>query len=200
MAHVVAIVRRERAADVEATAIVHTRAFAARDREIPVEVRLLAALRESAAWIPELSLVATVAGAVVGHVVCTRAHVGDAEGPRGGTSGAAGGQPAPAGEWSRLGEVVALGPIGVLPSFQGKGLGHALVHAVVAAAEARGEPLVGLLGSADFYGRFGFVPAGGLGIDAPDPAWGEHFQARPLAAYARELIGTFRYAPPFEAL
>ena len=170
------VVRRERPGDVEAVAIVHARAFGRADRTTPVEVELLAALRDSAAWIPELSLVAELLGTVVGHVVCTRAHVGPER------------------------EALGLGPIGVLPSFQRHGLGHALVHAVVSAAEAREEPLIALLGDPAFYGRFGFVSASRLGIDAPDPAWGDHFMARALAAYEPTLIGPFRYAPPFEAL
>jgi hypothetical protein len=45
----------------------------------------------------------------------------------------------------------------------------------------------------------GFVPASSLGVEAPDPAWGEHFQARPLGTYRGER-GTFAYAAPFAAL
>jgi GNAT superfamily N-acetyltransferase len=42
--------------------------------------------------------------------------------------------------------VLGLGPLGVLPEAQGKGAGTALVHAVLAVAEAAGETLVALLG------------------------------------------------------
>jgi len=72
--------------------------------------------------------------------------------------------------------VVGLGPVGVVPERQGSGVGHS-----------------------DYYPRFGFVGAAGLGILPPDPTWGEHFQARTLAAYTPDLRGTFRYAVPFEA-
>ena len=44
------------------------------------------------------------------------------------------------------------------------------------------------------------VAASALGIEAPDPNWGDHFQARPLAAYRPEVRGTFHYAAPFERL
>ena len=72
------------------------------------------------------------------------------------------------------------GPIGVLPAHQGHGVGTAPLHAVLAAADALEVPLVALLGSRDYYSRFGFVPAARLGIDAPDQEWGDAFQARAL--------------------
>jgi putative acetyltransferase len=57
--------------------------------------------------------------------------------------------------------------------------------------------LVALLGAPEYYGRFGFRPADELGVIAPEPAWGDAFQARPLTAYPASLAGQFRYAPAF---
>ena len=65
-------------------------------------------------------------------------------------------------------------------------------------AEAADERLVALLGSPDYYRRFGFVPAAERGITAPDPAWGEHFQVRNVNGPPVE--GAFRYADPFTRL
>jgi putative acetyltransferase len=93
---------------------------------------------------------------------------------------------------------VGLGPIGVLPERQSAGVGTALMHAVVAAADALGYPLVALLGDTGYYGRFGFVPGSSLAIEAPNPAWGDHFQVRTLAAYTPDLRGRFVYSPPFD--
>ena len=76
----------------------------------------------------------------------------------------------------------------------------AMIHAVVGAADALEEPLVALLGSREFYDRFGFKPARDFGIAAPDPSWGDHFQVRPLARYSNDLAGAFEYAPPFNDL
>lgn len=42
---------------------------------------------------------------------------------------------------------------------QGRGIGSALMHAVLGAADALNEPFVALLGHADYYARFGFRPA-----------------------------------------
>jgi putative acetyltransferase len=96
--------------------------------------------------------------------------------------------------------VVAVGPIGVLPGYQGRGIGSALMEAVVAAADAADEPIVVLLGSPRFYGRFGFRPAMELGVTPPDQSWGDAFQARPLTAYTPTVAGRFEYAPAFSSI
>lgn len=171
------LVRRENHADLEAIDEVHRRAFAADAGPglEPAEVGLVRALRAGPAWVPALSLVAEREGGVVGHVVVTRASVGD-------------------------GEAAGLGPVGVPPAHQGVGVGSALMHAVLGAADALDVAVVVLLGHTGYYPRFGFVPASDLGIAAPDPAWGAHFQARPLAAWHPGIGGAFRYAAPFDAL
>ena len=167
------LVRRETPQDVPAVAAVTTAAFG--DGQEPVETRLLARLRADAGWLPALSLVAIEDGEVIGHVVCTRGFVDDVP-------------------------ALGLGPISVRPDRQGRGVGQALVHAVLGAADAMDEPLVALLGEPAYYGRFGFAAASELGIAAPDPAWGRHFQARALSACPAGLTGTFRYAAPFAEL
>jgi putative acetyltransferase len=167
------LVRRERPEDVRAVRRIHAAAFPADVDGTVVEAALVDALRASPDWLPALSLVADVGGTLVGHVVCSRAWV--------------------AGRAAVLG----LGPIGVVPGYQRRGVGTALVHAVVAAAEARDEALVGVLGEPRFYARFGFVAAGRLGIGAPDPTWGDAFQVRPLRPGEPAVSGPFAYAPPF---
>lgn len=172
------LIRRETSDDADAIDEVHRRAFAATtpDGAEPVEVGLVRALRDDPGWVPALSLVALGGGGeVVGHVVASEGRVGAVP-------------------------VVGLGPIGVLPDHQRRGVGEALMHAVLAAADALGYPMVVLLGHRDYYPRFGFVPAATLGIEAPDPEWGDHFQARPLAAHRPDLRGAFRYAAPFARL
>ena len=165
------LVRRETPADVDWVYDLHRRAF-----DGPVEADLVHALRVDAGWVPALSLVAEDAGgAVVGHVVCTEGSLGSTP-------------------------VVGLGPIGVMPDVQRTGTGSALMHAVIAAADALEYPLVALLGHLDYYPRFGFVPASRLGVTAPDPTWGDYFQARRLGTWHAGLGGVFRYAAPFEAL
>jgi putative acetyltransferase len=172
------LIRQETASDLEAIDAVHRAAFRqqAPAGAEPVEIGLVRALRADAGWVNALSLVAEdAAGTVIGHVVCT-------EGDLAGTP------------------AVGLGPIGVLPDQQGNGAGAALMHAVLAAADALGYPVVILLGHLEYYPRFGFQAAGTLGIHPTDPGWGDHFQARTLSAWSPQLGGLFRYADPFQNL
>lgn len=165
------LVRRETPADVTRADEVLRLAF-----DGPVEADLVHALRADSGWVPALSQVAEDAGGVVvGHVVCTEGSLGAVT-------------------------VLGLGPIGVAPANQRTGVGSALMHAVIAAADALDYPAVVLLGHLDYYPQFGFVPASQLGIHATNPHWGEHFQVRPLAAWRAGIGGVFRYAAPFEAL
>lgn len=165
------IVRRERPADHDAVRVLHLAAFTPSD----VEARLTDELREDAGFLPYLSLVAVEDGDVIGHVIATRGWLEPFGIP-----------------------VLGLGPLGVRPDRQRRGVGTALVHALLAVAEAADERLVALLGSPDYYRRFGFAPASELGITAPDPAWGVHFQARLLTG--PPVQGSFRYAEPFTRL
>jgi putative acetyltransferase len=141
--------------------------------EVP-EARLVRELRAGPAWIPALSLVAVTPGDdVIGHVLCTR--------------GQAGQVPA-----------LGLGPLTVRPDQQRRGVGSALMHTVLGAADALGEPLVALLGEPGYYRRFGFRPAADYQIAPPAPEWGAHFQVRILSGYRPAARGTFRYAEPFD--
>lgn len=171
------LIRPERPSDVAAIHALHAAAFAKPGVDGPVDAAVLVdELRACGALLPALSLVGadvTAPDVVIGHVLCSRARLG--------------GRP-----------VLGLGPLGVLPAHQRSGVGSALMHAVLAAADALGEPLVVLLGHTDYYPRFGFRPAADLGITPPDPQWREHFQALPLTTYSPDLRGQFTYAPPFD--
>jgi putative acetyltransferase len=171
------LVRRERPGDQRAIQRVHAAAFrrTADEPGAPPEVALVDNLRASSDWITKLSLVAVDSDGIVGHVLCTRARLA--------------GQP-----------VLGLAPIGVLPEHQGVGVGHALMHAVLGAADALDESLVGVLGEPGYYARFGFQAAIGRGIQPPNPAWGDYFQVRLLTAYEPALTGRFSYAGPFKML
>ncbi|SNR70979.1 hypothetical protein SAMN06272737_12065 [Blastococcus mobilis] len=93
---------------------------------------------------------------------------------------------------------LGLGPLGVRPEAQRQEVGTALVHALLAVAEAYDERVVAVLGAPADYRRFDFRPAVELGITAPDPAWGAHFPARHLTG--PPVGGAFRYASPFDRL
>jgi putative acetyltransferase len=130
--------------------------------------------RASPAWLPALSLVAvTPQDEVIGHVLCTRAHVDETP-------------------------VLALGPLSVRPDRQRTGVGSALMHAVLGAGDALGEPMVVLIGDPGYYHRFGFRLGSDCGITPPVPGWQPFFQVRTLACYQPTVRGAFRYAEPFD--
>ncbi len=170
------VIRRDTPGDRPAIEAVISAAFGRPGSdESPPETALVQALRCDVGWIESLSLVAIRDQRIVGHVVCTRGWVG---------------------ELAALG----LGPISVLPDYQRHGIGQALMHALIGAADAAGEPLIAVLGDPHFYDRFGFVDASRMGVLAPGPEWGAHFQVRTLTDRPSSIAGTFRYAAPFEDL
>lgn len=162
------IIRRERADDRPELLAVVQAAFAD-----PEEAKLVRGLFASREYLPGLSLVAeSVRGEILGYVITTRAWIG--------------GQ-----------ESLGLGPLAVQPEYQRQGVGLALMEASIAEANAMGESTLVLLGSTDYFPRFGFVPADSLGIVPPDPSWGSHFMALALASHQPGSHGVFKYAAPF---
>ena len=173
------IVREQRADDYEAIQHVYAEAFRRpgfrppqKPGSVPPEVDLFEALWAAGDAIPEFSFTALTDDGVVGHVTASQATVASDS-------------------------VVAVGPIGVLPEHQGMGIGTALMDALLTAADAARVPLIALLGSPQYYSRFGFRPAKELGVIAPEPEWGDAFQARPLTAYRESVAGRFQYASAF---
>jgi putative acetyltransferase len=140
---------------------------------------LPAAIRASANYIPESALVAVHDGRVVGHVMISHVDLRGAAGV--------------------VRRVATLSPLAVAPDVQGRGVGRALVRAVVAVAEARGEALVVLEGSPRYYGPLGFEHAipHGIAINLPDWAPPEAAQVMRFGAADPALTGTIEYPPYF---
>lgn len=160
------IIRAETNADHEAIRRVNDEAFGG-----PIEAELVAAIRASDRFVPELSLVAEAEGEVVGHVLLS--YVDVEPGAR---------------------RVLQLGPVAVLPSHQRRGIGSALVLEALKLADAREEPFVLIEGNPRYYGRFGFTRADAMGIAPPVEALGpEYFMIRPLTRYDPALRGRAVY-------
>jgi putative acetyltransferase len=163
-------VRVARDADWGAVLEVHRRAFGRED-----EARVADELRASDAFVLELSLVATSRDQVAGHVMNSWVGVEGSE--------------------RRL---LQLGPIGVLPELQGRGIGSKLVRASLEGARALGEPVLLLDGDPGYYGRFGFVRADVLGLlPPPEALYDWAFQVAVLEEAADLPRGRIVYPPPF---
>ncbi len=169
------IIGQERREDITAISRLHRLAFRGEG-----EPALVDALRGSAAWVPELSLVAMADDRIVGHILFSRiAIVSDAD-------------EVPA---------LALAPMAVLPEYQGRGIGSALVRHGLSACSLLGHGIVLVLGHADYYPRFGFVPARPHGIVPPFTVGDPYFMVRELIPGALEGVsGRVRYSAPFAGL
>jgi putative acetyltransferase len=146
------IIREETPGDFGAVRRVNESAFGR-----PEEASLVEALRASAD--PHISLVAEVEGRVVGHIFFSPVTIESA--------GAAH-------------EALALGPMAVLPEFQGRGLGSGLVREGLEECLRRGHEVVFLLGHPEYYPRFGFEPTRPRGITCEYPVPEEVFMLKEL--------------------
>jgi putative acetyltransferase len=164
--------RTEQARDHGAVEAVHRTAFGDHG---DVVAQLVKALRRDDPG--ALSLVHEEPGDVVGNVIFSRALL---DAPR------------------RLVAVRTLSPLAVLPPWQRRGIGGALIRAGLQQLDEQGVPLVFLEGDPRYYSRFGFSPAGEHGfrkpsLRIPDGA----FQVVKLASYEPWMTGSFVYPNTF---
>ena len=162
------IIRDEQPADVGPIHSLTERAFRTAAHTSHTEQFIVAALRREGAL--SASLVAEEAGVLQGHVALSPVILSD------GTRG-----------W------FGLGPLSVLPEWQRRGIGSALMEAALQRLRERGAAGCVLLGDPGYYARFGFRPAPGLVLPDVPP---EYFQALVLRGAAP--IATVRYHAAFE--
>jgi putative acetyltransferase len=166
------VVRPAQPADRESVRRVVAAAFGDEGRTV---VDLVAALDASGRT--ELSLVAEVAGAVVGHVQLNRSWLDTRR---------------------SLVDVLVLSPLSVDPSRQGGGIGGLLVAAALEGASASGVPAVFLEGSPDYYGARGFERASARGFTRPSARIPDAaFQVAVLASYEEWMTGALVYCDAF---
>lgn len=97
---------------------------------------------------PVLSLVATVDGAIVGHILFTDARIEPCKRPL---------------------RATLLAPLAVHPDYHGRGIGGRLIAEGLDRLRASGAELAFVLGSPRYYSKHGFSAAGSQGLDAPHP-------------------------------
>lgn len=141
------------------------------------EKHLVAKLRKSDVFIPELSLVAEVDNNVVGHIMYTKIIIKN----------------------DRKSDIsLALAPISVLPKYQRKGIGSKLINESLEIAKKLGYQSVIVLGHTEFYPKFGFVPASKWNIKCPCEVLDEYFMALELQRGAlNDVSGTVIYSKEF---
>ncbi|NVE95212.1 GNAT family N-acetyltransferase [Altererythrobacter lutimaris] len=117
-----------------------------------------------------LSLVAEDADRIVGHIAFSPVTISD------GTK-----------DW------FGIGPVSVRPELHSQGIGGALIRRGIADMRTSGAKGIILLGSPEYYSRFGFEHDPKLTYPGPPP---EYFQR--LVLDGREPSGIVRYSPAFE--
>ena len=141
-------VRAEVADDYRSIDVVNLSAF-----EGEAEAQLVDELRNSDGFVPDLSLVAELNGRVVGHVVLSKVKLKNSQGNS---------------------EILALGPMSVVPSQSHRGIGSELIEAAIARAKPLCYTAIVVAGYPENYQRFGFRPAKDWGISCnlaiPDDA------------------------------
>jgi putative acetyltransferase len=164
-------VRPETAEDIRAIDVVHISAFGGE-----AEARLVSALRESTTYNRELSLVAELGGRIVGHVLLTRVPL-----RKDGTEK----------------NVLALGPMSVVPSQSHRGIGSELINAGIGLAKEKGYGTIVVLGHPEYYKRFGFVHAKDLQVTCNLPAPEDALTVRELVECSLAGGGHVEYPEPF---
>jgi putative acetyltransferase len=164
------IIRLETPEDIDSIRYVNEQAFGQED-----ESKLIERLRKHG--VLTISLVAVQDGEIVGHIAFNPVVIES--------------------ELSSF-EAVALAPMAVLPAYQRKGIGSQMVWAGLEECRRLGHEVVVVLGHADYYPRFGFVPARPKGIDCevevPEEAW-MILELREGALAGRS--GTVKFQPEF---
>lgn len=171
-------IRQEREGDLPVILGLVEAAFADVKESDHREQFLVERLHRSDAFVPQLSWVAeTDGGRIVGYVLLTKVEIVS----EGSTAAS-----------------LAVAPLAVLPGFQRRGVGGALLVQVHTCAASLGYGTAVLLGHKDYYPRFGYRKAIDYGIRFPFDAPCEScmiIELRPRAADG--LRGTVRYPEAF---
>lgn len=139
-------IRQERPEDYKIVFDLVEAAFAGQKYSDGSEHFLVERLRQSDAFIPELSLVAVTDEVVVGHILISKVNIVNG---------------------SESYDSLSLAPVSVLPSYQRKGIGGQLINAAHTVAKDLGHTSVVLLGHADYYPRFGYRKCSDFNISLP---------------------------------
>lgn len=170
-------IRQEKGTDYKVSENFVEKAFKNAEYSDQKEHLLVAKLRKSDVFVPELSLVAELDGETVGQIMLTKLIIENEE--------------------NRY-NTLALAPVSVLPEHQNKGVGSKLISESLKVAKEIGFKSVIVLGHDKYYPRFGFKPASIWGIKAPFEVPNEAFMALELEVRGLEGIrGTVVYSKEF---
>lgn len=166
------LIRKEKIQDYESVYSLVKEAFSSAEHADGKEQDLVNALRKGEAFIPELSLVAEIDGKIVGHIIFSKAKISDTE-------------------------VLALAPLSVLPEYQRKGIGTALIKEGHRIANELGYGYSIVLGSEQYYPKIGYLPADTFDVKPPFDVPRENFMICKINENAPAVHGIVKYAKEF---
>ena len=166
------IIRQENKNDYNDVYNVVKRAFETAEHSDGNEQELVVALRNSSSFIPELSLVAEKDNKIIGYILFTKVKI------------------------DRY-EELALAPLAVIPEYQRKGVGSELIKKGHEISKKLGYHYSIVLGSENYYPKFGYVPATQFGIIPPFDVANENFMAIKLNDTKENIKGIVNYAKEF---
>ncbi len=170
------LIRPETAADHPVIFQLHALAFGQEN-----EGKLVDLLRQDNCYVPELSLVAVLNEAVIGHILFSKIEIVESA--------------------DQKSDSLALAPMAVLPQYQKTGIGGKLINAGLAMAKQLGHQSVIVLGHKDYYPKFGFEPAEKWEIRTHYDVPSEYFMALELFPGALSAVrGVVEYAAPFSQI
>ena len=170
-------IRKETQSDYNEVEMIIRFAFEAIEHSDHKEHLLVARLRKSDAFIPELSLVAECDGMIVGHILLTRLIIQND---------------------NEVFESLALAPVSIKPEYQRKGIGSALIFESHKIAKQLGYKSIILLGHKEYYPRFGYEPTTKYNIRSPFKVPDENFMVKSLEKNAMNGIsGIVKYPKEF---
>jgi len=133
-------------------------------------------LRNTAAFVPELDFVTTFDNKIIGSIMYSKAKVID--------------------DQNIEHEVLCMGPLSVLPSYQKKGVGSKLIEHSTDKARDMGFKGVILFGNPDYYHRFGYCNAQNYNMSTSDGHNYDAFMALELYENSLQGIEGKFYADP----
>lgn len=136
-------------------------------------------LRDNSAFIPELDLVAEIDGQIVGNIMYAKTIIQIKDGTQFPT--------------------ITFGPISVLPAFQMKGVGTALIQESKRLACELGFQSIFIYGDPDYYSRVGFVAAEHFHVTNAEGKYAAALQACELVPNALDGVsGRFLEGAAYE--
>ncbi len=165
-------IRSEQAHDIKGIRKINLNTF-----ETDAEANLVDALRSSGTDL--ISLVADENDRIIGHILFSPVTIEDSPDIK----------------------IMGLGPMAVLPIWQGKGVGTKLVNEGLRSCLKSGYKAVVVLGHPEYYPRFGFKSSVNFGIHSKYNVPEEVFMVKELQQGALdEVTGTVKYHQVFDEL